>query len=185
MAPPVQAPPPGYHAHDGFYLRMGLGFGAMSSTFDYQSSAQNDMNVRGGGVGIDLWMGGTLIRGLVVGGALIVNSGDEAKDRVSGLTSGLSQTALLVFVDGFPDPTGGFDLGGGAGFMSTSSPDNSSAPTPKTNGLGVAIWGGYTGWVSDNWSLGGLARLGLARTAADGVKSGSLSMIVEFTALYH
>lgn len=188
-ARPAEARPPGYHLHDGFYLRMGLGGGIMSSTFDYpSSSAQANMDVRGGGVGLDLWMGGTIVDGIVLGGALVANSADNAKDKKSDQTASLGQSMLLLFVDGFPSPTGGFDLGGGVGFASTSSPSSSQLHVPDTSGFGLGVWGGYTGWVSDNWSLGGLARFGLARTSAstsDGnVKSGSLSFVLEFTALY-
>jgi hypothetical protein len=167
---------------------MGLGAGAVSSTFKFKSTSYADMNVRGGGAGIDLWMGGTLLTGLVLGGALVVNSADKAQDRESGLRTGVSQTMLLVFVDGFPSPTGGFDFGGGIGLAGTNSPSNSENPAPDTSGVGLGIWGGYTAWVADNWSVGGLARLGLARTSTDsdgGVDSNSLSFVLEFSALYH
>lgn len=167
---------------------MGLGAGAMSSTFDFKSAAYADMNVRGGGAGIDVWMGGTVSPGLVLGGALVLNSADKAQDRESGLKTGVSQTMLLVFVDGFPSPTGGFDFGGGIGLAGTTSPSGSEYPAPDTSGVGLGIWGGYTAWVSDNWSVGGLARLGLARTSTDrdgGVKSNSISFVLAFSALYH
>ena len=148
--------------HDGFYLRLsgGLGYGATTSKTD---SSGSEHSVQGLTSGLDVLIGGTPGPGLVIGGGLFL-SGYLAADSSSegpalaGLTKGGEKSGLAMIgpiIDIFPNPYGGLHFGGTvalAGSTLKSHDDKGSV------GAGLALWLGYMGWVSSEWSAGGLLK---------------------------
>jgi hypothetical protein len=205
----VETPPPGpagprrgYHVHDGFYLRLNVGGGYTSSKITYDSSAVEDRRISGGGVALDVMVGGSPARGLALGGGLWLQmAGDpQTNDAPKAEAYDNLATALAgVFIDGFPDPEGGFHVGGALGLASLGarfknqdlevSPDRLGNSGSGTAGIGSSVWVGYDGWVAADWSLGGMLRLtGIAtgNTHRDLEERASAQMLsVLFSALYH
>lgn len=167
------------HNHDGFYLRLGIGYGYLntSSSFSGDINGQpardliGDFTYSGSGPALDFAIGGTPARGLVIGyayaGQIVLAPrvtietpyGEQTKEPKNNLAS--ATHGLLV--DVFPNPRGNLELGGLVGFavVSTGQEGNSSL------GMAGAIWGGYGVWASDQMSLVGLLRLGYSYTESD------------------
>jgi len=197
----VETPPPPpvrgrtYHMHDGFYLRMNLGGGYIGSSIGQSGSP--DITLSGGGGAFDLMIGGTLGRGVVIGGALLGNTAPNPSYEVDGkqqdVAAQVSFLTLGPFIDGFPDPKGGFHVGGmfGAAGLSLEDTVGGSSSTTTFGGYGAGVWVGYAAWIAPEWSMGGMLRLTGARTvhaATDTTPKRTASaqaITILFTALYH
>jgi len=191
----VSAPAPepvverSYHVHDGFYLRSNIGIGALG--FKYNPGPL-DSSADGGGLAFDLLVGGSPSRGVAIGGAWLNDIGRsltlESEGRELGDLHALS-SLLGPFIDGFPDPKGGWHAGGMVGFANQRFDEPGSDKTYTTRGIGGAAWGGFDAWVGDEWAVGGLGRVAAAVTkgSEDGVDvdASSLSFMLMFTALHH
>lgn len=168
-AAPMPAPAEDRHAyrHDGFYLRFGIGAGygrvVGEGTLDFGSpasgiSGSSDFTATytGGGPAYELLIGGTVARGLVIGGGLVGQDISRPKVQLdsAGLTttgqirgdSALGVGALGPFIEWYPDETGGFHLGGMVGFAIIGLNESS--------GGGGSIWAGYDFWIGKQWSMG-------------------------------
>lgn len=197
----VETPPPPparartYHVHDGFYLRMSLGGGYIGSTVSQSGTA--DTTLSGGGGAFDLMIGGTPAPGVVIGGALLGNTAPNPSYEIDGkqadVNAQLSFAVIGPFIDGFPDPKGGFHVGGTLGFAGLALEDNllGGNQTTAFSGYGAGVWVGYAAWIAPQWSLGGMLRLTGARTmhAASGTEpkqnANARAITILFTALYH
>jgi len=164
--PPVAAPDPTAHRHDGFYLRLGLGGGFMASRLE---PSDGTLSASGGGLAIEFALGGTVADGLVIGGGLYASTTGAVKWKGDSLGSGSvsggqgSLGLLGVLVDYYPDPKEGFHVQGalGIGTLSFDQDKHSGVPSEKwTGGGGGAMLGvGYEFWVGSQWSIGGIARV--------------------------
>jgi hypothetical protein len=176
----AQPPPPppkerDRHRHDGFYLRMSLGGGALASTLEFESPVVPKVSMNGGGGAIDLMLGGTPGAGFVIGGGILINgaSDPDVETTVNGETSTESSSLQLGFVlvgpfiEGFPDPEGGFHVGALLGGASLDVTDDDGDLGHETAGWGGALWVGYGGWIASDWTLGGVLRLAGGITRAD------------------
>lgn len=193
----VETPPPPppvertYHTHDGFYLRLSLG-GAWGSTSQSFASGSGD-TLSGAGGALDVMVGGTPARGLVLGGALLGNSLLDPSYDVNGMSTAsnanLGFGMLAAFIDAFPNPHNGFHLGGGFGPALVRLGARSSSNSTSTEGVGGTLWLGYDAWIAPQWSLGGMLRFAEARTSggtgALGQTDVTRSIVILFTALYH
>lgn len=197
----VETPPPPppraltYHVHDGFYLRMSLGGGYIGSTVS--QSGLPDVTLSGGGGAFDLMIGGTPTPGLVIGGALLGNTAPnpsfERNGKQQDVNATMSFGVIGPFVDGFPDPKGGFHVGGTLGFAGMTLEDNESGSSATTtfSGYGAGVWVGYAAWIAPQWSMGGMLRLTGARTehastSTEPRQTADVRAItILFTALYH
>ena len=198
----AQPPPPppiqrGRHLHDGFYLRMSLGAGALTSEIEFENSPVDGSTLRGGGGAFDLLIGGTPTPGLAIGGGLLINGASNADIETEGQSSDtdldLGFGLIGVFVDGFPNPRGGFHVGGllGGAVFSLTSDEDDDDPLHESSGWGGAVWLGYGGFVSSDWSLGAKLRFagGVTRSEQesdgfeDRVRTQSVTLL--FSALYH
>jgi hypothetical protein len=115
-------------------------------------------------------VGGAPSPGIIVGGALQLDSLPSKTftvDQYSAKT-GVNLLTIGPFIDGYPDPRGGFHLGGTFGFSAARLTNSNSQTfsTDKANGFGLAAWLGYDWWVADQWSVGGLLRFSGAHTTA-------------------
>ncbi len=170
----TEPPPPpkqrGAYRHDGFFLRIGLGVGLLSSRATFTASGDRvplspdgDISVITGG--LDFMIGGTPASGLVVGGGIISQGGstgsydsadgDEAFRNDLDFSSGM----LFGFLDWYPDPTAGFHLGGGAGIGGTSLVEQQTRrEVSNSTGGGLLAFIGYEGYSSKQWSFGVVVR---------------------------
>lgn len=192
--PTVPPPPRGAHYHDGLYLRMALGLGFSGSLVSSDAASVPDYSFSGGGAAVDVWLGGTPLPGLALGGGLSVSSAKSTTRRIadeshSGDVSGDAEL-IGFFIDGFPDPERGFHVGGMVGLASSHTKIKDSSKDDFSGaGGGLGAWLGYDMWVGEQWSLGGMLRFTgtLARDEHDGVKyqTSQGGVALSFTALYH
>lgn len=191
----AQAPPPAPPVartdkrHDGFYTRLCLGFGSQSVTIDPGESLPNS-KASAGTLDIELLIGGAPSPGIVVGGALLIDSMPSTTFNTDSYSAKSSMALLTIgpFIDGYPNPRGGFHLGGTIGLSSARLANDPVFPTNKATGFGLAVWLGYDWWVADQWSVGGLLQLSGARTtghenSAD-LAVDSREVALMFTAVY-
>jgi hypothetical protein len=200
-APPV--PPArqrrGYHTHDGFYLRLGLGLGGGRASISTDEGISKNYELGGAGVAGNLWLGGTPWSGIAIGGLLswqqmsdgdVKAEGDRTDEGMEG------RLAMLgVFIDAFPDPQRGLHFGGSLALTGiNTSADNQALEEQDVDnydagGLGGSAWVGYMGFVGPEWSLGGMLQLsyGFTRKEEEDLtrqaSAGALS--ISFSALYH
>ena len=179
--------------HDGFYMRLGLGFGAVGGNATPDVGGDST-SMKGGTVSSELAFGGTVAPGLVVGGGFYTMIVPSPKYDAPGgsVTFGAHHIAGFgPMMDWYFDPTKGGHLQTGlllATGVVSSSDNNLSA---KGFGGGLMIGGGYEFWVADQWSIGPLARITFYRLGMktdDGdVKStlGMANVAVLFGATYH
>jgi len=162
-----QAPPPAPpvartdKTHDGFYTRLNLGFGSQSASIDLGANFPN-VSGSAGALDMGLLIGGAPSPGIVLGGAISLDTmRSTTLDGDSGaqLKTGTMLTSLGPFIDGYPNPRGGFHLGGTVGLSSLSFSNQNDVGTNRAGGFGLAAWLGYDWWVADQWSVGGLLQL--------------------------
>jgi len=200
--PPPPAAPRTRHLHDGFYLRMTVGPGWLSTNVDFDSGAH--ATFQGTGLNLDLMLGGTPTPGLTVGGGAWLGSADEPEVdfEVSGSSeeepvyrSSMGYGVFGPFIDVYPNPRTGFHFGAGFGVGFVALPAREGAPDDDpgngAGGGGAVLFGGYDFWVSANWSLGGMLRL-MAIQARNGsaeaetpFEASARSAAILFSALYH
>jgi hypothetical protein len=167
--------------HDGFYMRLSLGFGSQSTKIDNGTLLPN-FTADGGTLNVDLLAGGAPSPGVVLGGALLFEglASTTFSPDVYAVKSSVALWTIGPFIDGYPDPRGGFHLGGTIGLSSARLTQNPSFSTNKTGGFGLAAWLGYDWWVADQWSVGGLLRLSGAHTTG---RENSIDMSVDTRAI--
>lgn len=191
--PPLPSLPRGARLHDGFYLRLAVGLGLGGALVSSDSKSIGDYSFGGGAGAFDVWIGGTPISGLAMGGVLSglgLGSTERSVDgnRISGDVSG-STGMLGYFVDVFPDPRRGLHFGGALGFASAQAEVKDSGRQFQGGGLGLQAWGGYDFWVTSQWSVGGMLRFIGSVTREDdaGVayRTSLGAVTLSFTALYH
>jgi hypothetical protein len=139
-------------------------------------------------------MGGSPAPGLALGGALTLSSVKNDDSRLDDVQSSAdaesSLAALGFFVDGFPNPRGGFHLGGSLGLAAISASSKSELTQNfDGGGFSMSTWAGYDWWVGREWSLGAALRLlgAFAREEKSELTlQGSYANVsLMFTALYH
>jgi hypothetical protein len=208
---PPAPPPPGpdltIHRHDGFYLRLALG-----GTYVWDSVRIEDrsmkFSMRGGGMSMEVAVGGTPAPGVVVGGglysstttALNVTEVKQYGDRVEGADGDFNATTFMLLgpmVDVFLDPNSGFHLQAafGIGAISLGDGDSRFSTTDQYgypmderreinestySGLGVMLGTGYEFWVGEQWGVGALARLVYISASSDDSESGDNVDVVPF-----
>jgi hypothetical protein len=174
------------------------GTGAGTATTEYN----NDSTVKGPGGAFELSIGGTVGSGLVICGTLFAQSVRDPKvepddDTLpdADLESDLSFGLIGPGLHWYPDPTGGFHFGGtlGLAYAFAKSPENSPFKNIGGVGGGLSLAIGYDFWISDQWSLGAMARLTGATLHGETTESGLTgkeddkvsAFALMFTALYH
>jgi hypothetical protein len=203
MPPPpsygyVPPPPPktkrakkqGVHTHDGFYLRMGIGVGAV--VLGNAGKSEDDTTLSTGGAGIEFGMGGTIGKGFVIGGRVLGVGGQnlqlESPQRSSTVPGGLTYSTLQLFADWYVDPEGGLHIEGALGPVGLSydptvgeDDDSQNDDNETIDGFGGSLGVGWEGWVGEQWSLGGVFRLNWA-TFSGSVSASSEDRVLNSTA---
>lgn len=169
--------------HDGLYIRFGTGFGAYD---EYANTGRTPLydgrlraTSRGFAVASEFAMGGTPWKGLVIGGGIYslevytssvtTNKDAEASEQIG---KALEDTAIesrdfnIVgpFIDRYFAPELGLHVQAALGVatqygytVNTRNPDDSDY---NPVGAGFILGLGYESWITGEWSLGILARLG-------------------------
>ena len=194
--PPPDQPlqQPGARLHDGFYLRLSLGFGAGSATQDYSSS---EIKYSGTAMMFDIMIGGSPMPGFVLGGALVSHRIMSPSIKLNGTDMGsadsdasLDMSTIGLFTAVYPDPSSGFNVHALVGYGVISASNGNARTTDNPAGLSLMGGVGYDFWVSEQWSLGPDVRVAYAKTSyteGDGIED-KISMFVptvSFTATYH
>lgn len=193
------APPPGWHNHDGFYLRLAIGFGSHRSdvTIEGEDRGTHVSGIAGAG---ELAIGGAIARGVMVGGG-IYTSNVLASDRivhgtappVDVLERGNDFSLIGPFVDWYLDPGRGLHVQGAVGLVTLRQGQVTDGELDEDTalGAGIMVGFGYDWWVSREWSFGVLGRL-TAGVAVGDDSSGAqwtyeigVSPAVLFTATYN
>jgi hypothetical protein len=156
-----------YHQHEGFYLRLGGGFGYLAANMETDRAGTVDLESNGISLDFEGLVGGSPGPGFAIGGGVIGSlqlSGDWESDDAPGSASA-DLTTLLVgaFADGFPDPKKGWHVGGMLGLASASFDTPGGNDGSDGLGVGGAAWVGYDAWVAPEWSIGGALRLDAMR----------------------
>jgi hypothetical protein len=175
--PGAKEPPKGRY-HDGLYARFSIGGGYFSSSV--QASGLS-LDVAGGSLAIDGMIGGSPIPGLAVGAAGFLERA-FSPTVTSGEASGTLDYDVVfgtlgAFVDAFPNPSGGFHVGGVVGYSYAYLSSDHGQSTTAT-GFGGGGFVGYDAWVAPELSLGLVARLTAASlTDSEGVPESTLSPV--------
>jgi hypothetical protein len=183
-----------YHLHEGFYLRSSVGFGDYHASFSDGNHAAQDFDAHGSSMSLDLLIGGSPSPGVSIGGALLLEPLFGADYQRGGAGAGSHDgfsTLLGPFIDGFPDATKGWHLGGMIGLAAQSFQDV-NAPSGKTataGGIGGAAWFGYDFWVAGEWAIGPQLRLMGMRTtdtkSSDDVSAWARSFSLGISAVFN
>jgi hypothetical protein len=191
LQPPVQRK---FHLHEGFYLRTSLGFGDYRASFSDGKNSNLDFSEHGDTMTLDLLIGGSPSPGVSIGGGLLLEPlfGSDYNRNGSGTGDhGGFSTLVGPFIDGFPDATKGWHLGGLIGlaaqsFQNVNATGSSSA---HAAGLGGAAWFGYDFWVAGEWAIGPQLRLMAMRTSdtksSDDVSAWARSFTIGVSAVFN
>lgn len=169
----TEKPRSGRHFHNGFYLQMALGLGYLGAS---ASEGGEDLSVDGAAVTGSLWIGGSVLPGFVLGGGTLsaiavsphvtytnANYPSLNESRSSDVSLHLQMFGLVS--DIYPDPRTGFHFQAMIGYaVLSASRDGQSTSTNDPSGLGLMGGIGYDFWVSNEWSVGVLARFAYAAT---------------------
>jgi hypothetical protein len=221
--PPAGAPPPASYPleaegppptatdptsdirrHDGFYARIALGIGLLALRRDSSSPSTDaayggESEVKGVAGVTEISIGGTVADGLVLCGSLLGHALRDATLEREGRADLETKRALSFGMVGmgvhyFPDDRGGFHAGGTLG-LAYAVAEVSASRFERIGGAGIgaSLASGYDWWVSDQWALGVIGRLTVARlqgeVAAGGVTAQETDMAgafgVMFSVLHH
>jgi hypothetical protein len=177
-----------YHQHEGFYLRLGGGFGYLAANAETDTV---DLESSGLTLDFEALVGGSPGPGFAIGGGILGSlqlSGDWESDDFAGSTSGdLTSFIIGAFADGFPDPKKGWHVGGLVGLASVSVDPPGGDDGSDALGFGGAAWVGYDAWVAPEWSIGGALRLDALRAtdSDDDLTISSIGVQLAVSVLYH
>jgi hypothetical protein len=170
------------HVHDGFYFRAGLGPALFANASVTPPGDPQSVSVTGAGAALELAIGGTLQKGLVVGGGIYgadFPSPSYSQGSINANGGAAVVSSIGPFADWYVDPTNGFhvELGIGLGVVSaaqgtptTSNGQTNTFPPKDESGNGISLFAGvgYEWWVADQLSLGVLARLQYVSASVEG-----------------
>jgi len=205
----------GVRFHDGFYLRLAVGIGGVSGRYRGDFSGADKFDVSGIAALDEVAFGGTPSPGVVIGGGIYGSTTPSPTMSFRGVDQKMGAVGVGVvgpFVDVYPNPQVGFHVQGAIGLavLSAAKGDaqlvcnsvTSVGPICVTEinppddyfgtGLGVVVGAGYEGWIGDQWSIGGMARLtyasGTLRPMNETIPDVKASVLVPgalFTVTYH
>ena len=165
--------------HDGFYLRLGLGAGRITTEFRRTDVSTLEGRGTGASSSFEIALGGTVGSGLVLGGAMVADaaetviSDDVTLDGRPVLREGwvlqYEAVATLIgpFVDWYLDDTLGFHVQAAVGLASIDFREGDVVSSRSSSGYGLLGGVGYELWVGDQWSMGVLARATMYSTKDD------------------
>jgi hypothetical protein len=154
---------------------MGLGFASMvTKTESTLGQAETGGELSGSGGTIELLLGGTPVRGFVIGGGLVGHTFLEPSYEAGGRETRLADTELgLTFLALFTQLY--FDAEGGAYVQALLGAAQETyryqlsgdERESELSGFGLGLGAGYDFWVGSQWSLGPELRLSYASVKHD------------------
>jgi hypothetical protein len=170
------APAPGTHWHDGFYLRLGTGFGSYSEGIR-QSGEDKQSTVSGIASVSEFAIGGAVRPGLILGGGVWGSTVLASDSTIRGnappgeVIEGRGDFSLVgPFFDYYRNPGGGLHIQGAIGLANVRGLNVDAANFDKdaiSIGGGLMFGVGYDWWVSEQWSIGVLGRLAVGVTGQE------------------
>ncbi len=151
------------NTQDGFVFQLSPGLGYYSMTAE--DALGTEVAFSGETFSLSLMLGGTIMPGLHVGGGFFLDRAFSPTLEIGGQeaagTPDFQQFVLGLgpFVDYYLDPAGGLHFQGffGWGGVETSTEAGGAGGSDPT-GLVVYLGAGYDVFLSDEWSVGGMAR---------------------------
>ena len=187
-----QSQEPGFHEHDGFFLSMSLGPG-YSSTEDKSDQTSYAVTFSGLAVAVDIRIGGTIARDLVLSGDMMGRIVQDPKLDFSGGASGtLEKASFGQYYYGagltyYIMPSNIF-LSGSVG-VSYFSLERDSERYRTDPGFGFFVKAGKEWWVGADWALGVAATFGYSsvNNEANSVTEtlSGYSVNIHFNATFH
>ncbi|MGZ3417155.1 MAG: autotransporter outer membrane beta-barrel domain-containing protein [Polyangiales bacterium] len=178
--PAAASEPAGARTHDGFYMRLGLGYGYMTTSVEVGPS---EGTIKKTGTAFQFSAGGTPIPGLVIAGTIFTHVQSSPDFEVGGQTLKNDKSVFLLglgpLVDFYPDPKGGFHVGGSLLYSTFNSINYTST------GFGIGAHAGYDLFFSNSWSVGPTVGLLYSKTSKDPEKDSSVSIVGMITVLDH
>lgn len=172
--------------HDGFYLRLGGGFGFVSDRFESEAlplAGDIDGTITGSAVTGELALGGAVTPGWILGVGIYTHTvPNPTADDVSVGTVSTEEvefdegsfTLVGPFVDHYFDPRKGFHLQGSLGFGLFALGEGELDDEPigeggeqTATGFALMVGLGYEWWVSGGWGLGLLGRFAAGWTEGE------------------
>jgi hypothetical protein len=156
----------GKRYHDGFYLRLGVGAGYLTSKLTQTEETESMGGAHGFTLPVEIAIGGSPTPGFVLGfGSWGINLVDTTHTTGRGdfVQEADASTGGIVmlgpFADVYPAPRAGFHVQFAPCFSYVSSGTSSVLASELTGiGFGGMLGLGYEGWVSDQWGVGVLFR---------------------------
>ncbi|MBK7578974.1 MAG: autotransporter domain-containing protein [Myxococcales bacterium] len=150
----------GAHTHDGFFFRIGLNGGPLMMSAD----TATETKFSGFHSGFDLMFGGSPIKGLAIGGALIAGRTSDPTIEAGSLKGTANGTLLFagvgLFGDFYLNPKEGLHFLGMVGFGTVDFVNNNgNSGGNDPSGTMLAIGAGYDFWVANEWSIGPFGRI--------------------------
>lgn len=171
-------------AHDGFYLRAGIGPGYALGTNSAGSADGAKADVRALDISTELAAGGTVLPGLVVGGGTFSMIAPAPKYEVSGASStagGHHVSGTGAFADYYFDPRQGLHAQLAVLFTAGYLEGKDGKESGLGFGFGAMLGGGYELFVSDQISLGAVLRVTWYRLSVEGHDSHAKSTLSLFS----
>jgi len=150
--------------HEGFYLQMAGGGGYLGTS---ASGNGERLSIRGGAFSGSVWIGGSLVPGLVLGAgtsstiAIRPKAEETLQDQAQDLGDskpGMVLNVIGLVSDFYPNPQRGLHFQALLGYGVLTITQNGSS---SHSASGIALMGGvgYDFWVGAEWSAGVLGRL--------------------------
>ena len=175
--------------HDGFHMQLQTGFGYYSSS---ASEAGTDVTYSGATVPMSLLLGGTPMKGLVIGGGFFVDTAPSPGYEVNGMepagTPDFKQyvVGLGLYGDYYLDPKkGGLHFQGFLGWGGLETSTSGGAGGSDPTGLVVAAGGGYDIWIANEWSVGGMLRFAYGPFKLNDTSYSTIAPALLATLTYH
>ena len=149
-------------------MRLAGGLGYLNVELEPNTNAVSKVALKGFGIGFEFDLGWAIVPGVIVGGAYGGTLAPDARGEheQNPRTNDTLAFTLGPFIDFFPDPRDGLEIGGSFGLGRTAynfeDPQTLVVRDESILGFGGSLWAGYSGWVSANWSFGVLVRGGIA-----------------------
>jgi hypothetical protein len=143
--------------HDGFYFHFANGPSALWLSGEGPNGSAGFSGSLG--TNVSLAFGGTIVRGLVLAGALSgVYGNGTFRGGPPGSGGDISASAggIAFLAEWFPDPTSGWHFGASVGVMALSARVPLATfqfVDASSSTVGLSAFGGYDFWIGPEWSI--------------------------------
>lgn len=179
VPPPSEAVQRSDYVHDGFYFRLNVGAGFISTTL-HDTVRDDSESSTTFSLGTDILVGGSPSPGFTFGGGVLSDIGFTSDFGAGG--GPVMQFLVGPFFDAFPNDKDGWHLGTMVGGVASSVAESPSTPL---FGGGAAAWAGYDLWVAPEWSTGFNLRVAGTHSVAEDATATNFSLQFLISILNH